>query len=153
MKKVNLKIVDIQKNVEFKNAQSDYILLGPGSLKNLEGKKILLTEKQDKFQKNINFFLIDSLYKKIKNLKLFFIEFEIFNLRNDKIKFFDIIINTIIIKKYINLKKYKSIEFISDNKFAKNIFKKNKKIKTSIKAQLNEKKIIYFLVLLNLYLN
>ena len=161
MKKINLKIVDIQKNVEFKNAQSDYILLGPGSLKNLEGKKILLTEKQDKFQKNINFFLIDSLYKKIKNLKLFFIEFEIFNLRNDKIKFFDIIINTIIIKKYINLKKYKSIEFISDNKFAKNIFKKNKKIKTSIKAQLNEKKnYIFFsfvkfiskLILIKLYL-
>ena len=59
MKKVNLKIVDIQKNVEFKNAQSDYIFPANEFL-NLEGKKILLTEKQDKFQKNINFFLIDS---------------------------------------------------------------------------------------------
>lgn len=126
-KKTKLSIIHLEKNINLSIECEDFIILGPGSGIIKKGNRIFLTNLQKKFFTKVRSLLTKKLFQQLKKENLdFFLEYEISNIRNDKIKFFDCIMNYLLIQKIINKKKYDKIELITDNKFSTNIFDKMK---------------------------
>ena len=126
-KNSKLTIIHLEKNIDFKINCKDFILLGPGTGFIEKGNRIFLTELQNKFFSKLRSHLTKELYCQLKKNNLeSFLEYEITNIRNDKIKFFDCILNSLLIKKIISKKSYETVELITDSKFSSQIFNKLK---------------------------
>lgn len=124
MKNKNLIILDLQKNLDIKLKNYDYIKIASGNLSLNNSNYLNIKKFYKKYFEIEKKKLIEILNCKIKNSNDgFFYENEIFNLRNDKEDFFNKIINILIIKNYIFNKKYKNIKLYTDNFFTSKVFK------------------------------
>jgi hypothetical protein len=145
-KNFKLTIIHLGKNIDLRINCEDYIILGPGTGFIEKGNRIFLTELQNKFFSKLRSLLTKKLYNQLKKNNLdSFLEYEITNIRNDKIKFFDCILNCLLIKKIIRKKGYETVELITDNEFSSHIFNKLK-IKNLILKNFNNKNIKILLI-------
>ncbi|MDC3038902.1 hypothetical protein OA094_01605 [Candidatus Pelagibacter sp.] len=122
-----LAIILLNKNINISVNCTKYILIGPGTIKNINGNRIYLSDLQKKNSSKLKAELVYSLQKELRKEKLdSFFEFEISNLRNDKTKFIDCILNFLLIREIIKKNEYQTIELITDNKYSINVFNKLK---------------------------
>ena len=150
-----LLIIDLAKNFDLKEKNQQYIYLNNGNINLINCKQIKL-KKFKKLRKEIYKNLIRKFKKYIldnQEKKFFLSEMEIFNLRNDRYLFPDRIINFLIIKKLLLMKKIKKIKVISDNETTLKIFDnlnlkiiKNDLTKFKYKFNFSELKILKFLI-------
>ena len=116
MKKRKLIIVDLNEDINQKKSNCSYINLSSGSIEFENSKKILLKGYQKKYYHNFKKIFQQSLKNKLDPNNSILAETEIFNLRNDKIPFFDKIINILMINEKI-IRSNDDVLVITDNYF------------------------------------
>lgn len=126
MNSKKLIILDINQNIVINEKNFKYIYLSAGKVSLNNKNRIFIKKFEIKYYQYFKKKLIKKLLQNI-NLKEnnLLLESEVFNLRNDKINFFNKIINILIIKK-IFVKKNYDIKLITDNYFLSKALQKNK---------------------------
>ena len=124
---------DYDQEIDGKNC--DYLIISRGQIKVKNAKLLNLSEIRKKYINKVKKIFLINYKKKFLELKKkipYNYEIETFNLRNDKNKSIDLILNILLIKQYIEKKKYDLIELITDRNEDDSIFENFSK-KLSIK--------------------
>ncbi|WP_075483185.1 hypothetical protein [Candidatus Pelagibacter communis] len=121
MKKRKLIIVDLNEDINQKKSDCSYINLSSGSIEFKNSKQILLKEYQKKYYHYFKKIFQQNLKNKLDPNNPILAETEIFNLRNDKISFFDKIINILMINDKI-IRSNDDVLVITDSYFTFKIF-------------------------------
>ncbi len=108
MSENRLLIVNSKENIKIDKKFFSYINIGDGRVEIKNSIEINLSNQRKKYYQKYKNKLIELLNQKIKAFELklnSFIQFEIFNLRNDKIANINLIINILIVRNIIKKKK------------------------------------------------